>query len=234
MPDVRKSESRKPELDRSRYRTLSFDCYGTLIDWENGILGFLQPLFESHDVHVIDEWVLEYFAEVEPEEQARGGSYREVLGRVLERYGTRLAFTASEEELAAFPASIEYWQPFEDSVAALRTLRESFALVALSNVDEDLFELSDQLLGRPFERLIAAGRVGAYKPDKRMFEALLEETEGPHLHVAQSRFHDILPASTLGLDTVWINRPTLGAARPVDAEPTWTFDSMAEFAAAWR
>ena len=223
-----------PELNKNNYKTLSFDCYGTLIDWENGILGYLQPLLQSFDVHVIDEWALEFYAEVEPQEQAEGGSYRAVLSRVLERFGTRLAFTPSDELLSAFPASIEYWQPFPDTVAALKQLAEDFQLVALSNVDDDLFDYSDVLLERPFTHIITAARVGAYKPDTRMFETLLEETQGPNLHVAQSRFHDILPATELGLDTVWINRPSLGAARPVDAEPTWTFESLAEFAAAWR
>ena len=223
-----------PELNKNNYKTLSFDCYGTLIDWENGILGYLQPLLESFDVHVIDEWVLELYSELEPEEQASGGSYREVLSRVLERFGTRLAFTPSDELLAAFPASIEYWQPFPDTVGAMKRLARDFDLVALSNVDDDLFEYSNALLDRPFSGIITAERVGAYKPDKRMFETLLAETEGPNLHVAQSRFHDIVPATAIGLDTVWINRPSLGAAKAIDAEPTWTFESLAEFVAAWH
>ena len=220
-------------LRKEAYRTLSLDCYGTLIDWENGILGFLQPLLESVDVHVIDEWVLEFFARVEPEIQAEGGSYRSVLYTVLQRFANRLAFSPSEEDLTGFAASIEYWRPFPDSVAALRKLAADFDLIALSNIDESLFSYSASALGNPFSKLISAERVGAYKPDPRMFDALIREAEGPILHVAQSRFHDIVPASAAGLDTVWINRPTLGAVREVDASPTWTFDSMADFAAAW-
>ena len=76
--------------------------------------------------------------------------------------------------------------------------------------------------------------MGAYKPDPKMFEALLNQAEGPVLHVAQSRYHDILPATAAGLDTVWINRPSMGAAQPVEATPTWTFDSLADFTAAWK
>lgn len=222
------------KLERKNYRTLSFDCYGTLIDWENGILGYLQPLFESVDVHVIDQWVLEFFAEAEPEVQAKGGSYGSVLAGVLARYATRLGFTASEEDLAGFARSIEYWQPFPDTVASLATLARDFELIALSNIDDDLFAFSAAAMGNPFSSLISAQQVGAYKPDPRMFEALLEQAEGPILHVAQSRFHDIVPATAMGLDTVWIDRPSAGAARSVDAEPTWTFSSLAEFTAAWQ
>ncbi len=220
-------------LERSRYSTLSFDCYGTLIDWEHGILGYLRPLFDRYDVHVIDEWTLETFAELEPTIQAEGGSYGSVLGRVLEAYARRLAFTPQEEELEGFAESIEYWPPFPDTKAALANLAEHFQLIALSNIDDELFAHSAKAMGVTFTALISAERVGAYKPDPRMFEALLAEAEGPILHVAQSRFHDILPATAAGLDTVWINRPTIDATRPVEASPTWTFSSMAEFAAAW-
>jgi 2-haloacid dehalogenase len=228
------AETKAQELKRENYATLSFDCYGTLIDWEAGILGYLQPLLESFDVHVIDEWVLEYYAEQEPLIQAEGGSYRSVLGRVLEKFGARLAFTPSDADQAGFADSIEFWRPFPDAVAALAALKQHFELIALSNVDDDLFAYSAQALGEPFSRIITAERVGAYKPDRRMFEALLAEAKGPILHVAQSRFHDIVPATEMGLDTVWINRPTITAVQVVDATPTWTFTSLAEFAAAWK
>ncbi len=222
------------QLEKSNYASLSFDCYGTLIDWENGILGYLQPLFESVDVHVIDSWVLETFAELEPAVQAEGGSYRSVLSKVLERYAARLAFSPSDDDLAGFAGSIEYWQPFPDTNAGLATLARDFKLIALSNIDDELFALSAEVMGNPFDALISAEQVGAYKPDPRMFEALISQAEGPILHVAQSRYHDIQPATAAGLDTVWINRPTIGAARPADATPTWTFDSLADFTAAWK
>ncbi len=226
--------SAEKQLDRNNYATLSFDCYGTLIDWENGILGYLRPLFDRYDVHVIDEWTLETYAELEPAMQAEGGSYASVLARVLEGYARRLAFTPKPDELEGFAESIEYWPPFPDTNAALASLAEHFELVALSNIDDALFAHSAKAMGNPFTRLISAKQVGAYKPDPRMFETLIAEAKGPILHVAQSRFHDILPATAAGLDTVWINRPTIDATRPVEAEPTWTFSSMAEFAAAWK
>ena len=140
----------------------------------------------------------------------------------------------SEEDLAGFAGSIEYWPPFPDTVAGLAALKKDFKLFALSNVDDELFAQSARVLGDPFDALISAEQIGAYKPDPRMFEALLDQAEGPVLHVAQSRYHDIVPATAAGLDTVWINRPSIGAARPVDATPTWTFDSLADFTAAWN
>jgi 2-haloacid dehalogenase len=221
-------------LDKKNYKTLSFDCYGTLVDWENGILGYLQPLFESYDVHVIDEWVLEEYAAIEPEVQKAGGTYRSVLAGVLERFGNRLAFSPSDDTLSGFADSIEYWQPFPDSAPALARLKTDFELIALSNIDDDLFAYSARALGEPFHKIITAEQVGAYKPDRRMFEALERAATGPILHVAESRFHDIVPATEMGWDTVWIKRPTIGATREVDATPTWTFESMEAFAAAWQ
>ncbi len=220
----------QPPLPRGKYATISFDCYGTLIDWENGIVGFMEPLLESYDVHVIDDWTLEFFAEHEPLEQARGGSYRSVLGRVLEQFGNRLAFTPGDREKAAFADSIEYWQAFEDTVPALRRLKEKYQLAVISNVDDDLFELTRNNLGIEFDHVITAEQVGVYKPDPAMFEAALGVVEGPVLHVAQSRYHDIAPALALGLDAVWIQREGPGAARDVDVTPTWTFRNLTELA----
>lgn len=224
------------DLVADNYKTLTFDCYGTLIDWENGILGYLQPLLESYGAHVIDDWVLAFFAECEPELQAEGVSYRTVLGRILQRFGTRLGFTPNEDTQNAFANSIEYWQPFADTVPALRALARKYELAIVSNIDNDLFAFSNQYLGVEFAHVITAQEVGAYKPDKAMFNVALKQVQTPVLHIAQSRFHDIAPANELGLDTVWINRAgTLkggGAVRPADAEPTWTFSTLGELAQA--
>ena len=214
------------------YATLTFDCYGTLIDWEAGILGYLQPLMASYDVHVLDEFVLEAFAELEPDIQAAGGTYRDVLAQVLARLGERLAFKPKADELAGFADSIADWPAFADTVAALRVLAGQFDLAILSNIDDELFALSAKRLQAPFAQVITAQQVGAYKPHPIVFERALSQVRRPVLHVAQSRFHDILPATAAGLDTVWINRPSKGAAKLVEASPTWTFASLAEFVAA--
>ena len=217
-------------LQPEKYRTLSFDCYGTLIDWENGILGFLQPLLDSYDVHVFDEWILEFFSEREPEEQAKGGRYRDVLARVLSSFGTRLAFIPGTDALDSFASSIEYWQPYEEAVDALQRLRKKYDLAVISNVDDDLFELSRKNLGIRFDHVITAEQVGAYKPARKMFDAALQVLEGPVLHVAQSRYHDIQPATALQLDTAWINRAGPSAARDVDVTPTATYADLRSLA----
>ncbi len=219
-------------INASEYKTLTFDCYGTLIDWETGILTFLQPVLRDYYVNVIDEFVLQLFSELEPVAQAPGVSYKDVLKNVMQEYARRLGFTPGDDLLHGLADSVAYWPAFEDSTASLRQLQAHFDLAIVSNVDADLFTSSEETLGVKFDHVITAGEVGVYKPDKAMFQAALESVKPPVLHVAQSRFHDILPATELGLDTVWINRPSLGAARPVEASPTWTFASMSEFAAA--
>ncbi len=217
------------DIDVTQYNTLTFDCYGTLIDWESGILGYLQPLLESYDVHVIDEFVLEAYGELEPVAQAEGGNYKQVLARVLQRFGKRLAFSPSDADLTGFSQSIENWRPFPYTIPALTELGEHFELAILSNIDDDLLAYSTKQLQVEFAHAITAEQVGVYKPDAKMFEAAKRRVKGPVLHVAQSRFHDILPATALGLDTVWINRPSAGAAKRVDANPTWTFESLEVF-----
>ena len=222
------------KIDANQYATLTFDCYGTLIDWESGITGYLQPLLARYDVHVIDEFLLEAFAELEPQLQAEGGAYWDVLARLLQRLGERLAFKPKPEELAGFADGIENWPAFADTVEALQALAGRFELAVVSNIDDDLFAHSAKRLQAPFAQVVTAQQAQAYKPDPRVFELALSRVRPPVLHVAQSRYHDIVPAAQAGLDTVWINRPSKGAAKPVEAAPTWTFTSLAEFAAAVR
>ena len=212
------------------YRVLTFDCYGTLIDWGTGLVDHLQPLLLERDAHVIDDFLLEFFAEAEPDIQTDGLAYADVLREVLRRLGSRLGFTPTDEMLTAFAASVAEWPPFDDTVAALERLAERFDLVVVSNVDNALFAGSAKQLGVDFKHVVTAQDVGAYKPDRRMFDAAREALgDARILHVAQSVYHDIEPAAALGLPTVWIRRAR-NAARTVDAEPNWSFDSLAEFA----
>ena len=219
------------------YDALTFDCYGTLINWGAGIVGFLQPALRERDAHVVDDFLLEFFAETEPRAQVDGRKYGDVLREVLRRLGERLGFTPPSELLDAFAASPAEWPPFEDTSEALRRLGERFRLAIVSNIDNALFAATAKTLGTTFaattpERLlISAEDVGAYKPDPRMFAAA-RAALGPNtriLHVAQSLYHDIAPATALGWDTAWIRRQT-NAARTAAARPTWTFDTLAELA----
>ena len=222
------------------YDVLTFDCYGTLIDWGAGIVDYLQPVLLERDAHVIDDFLLEYFAATEPLVQNATGNgrgrgappiYAEVLKEVLRRLGSRLGFTPADAVLDGFAASAGTWPPFPDTVAALGRLAEHFDLVAVSNVDNAIFARTAQLLGVGFKHVVTAEDVGAYKPDRRMFDAALARLDDASrvLHVAQSLFHDIEPASALGLHTAWIRRPR-SAAQPGRAKPVWIFDSLAEFA----
>ena len=215
------------------YDALTFDCYGTLIDWGTGIVNALQPLLLERDAHVIDDFLLEFFADTEPQLQADGLLYADVLREVLRRLGSRLGFTPTDAVLDDFAASVEDWPPFPDTVAALERLGKRFDLVVVSNVDNALFAGSAKHLGTDFKHVVTAQDVGAYKPDPRMFAAARQALgDARILHVAQSTFHDIEPATALGLPTAWIRRQQ-NAARPTtqgSVKPTWTFGSLAEFA----
>ena len=212
------------------YDVLTFDCYGTLIDWGSGMVEFLQPVLLAHDAHVVDDFLLRFFADKEPAAQRHGRRYRDVLGDILTQLGERLAFTPSEDALTGFADSVGDWPVFADTVASLKRLAERFDLVIVSNVDNDLFARTAERLEVPFRHVVTAQDVGAYKPDPRMFDVAREALgDARILHVAQSLYHDIEPASAQGLDTVWIQRAR-EAARRVDVTPNWRYESLAEFA----
>jgi 2-haloacid dehalogenase len=214
-------------LDFDRFTHLSFDCYGTLIDWETGILAALRPVLERHGVAVSDEQTLELYGKLESAaERAPYRRYHDVLATVMDGFGARLGFAPATEERASLAASVGDWPPFPDTVEALRALARRFRLVILSNIDDDLFARSARHLGVDFAAVITAEQVGSYKPDPRNFRTLLERLDIPPdrlLHVAQSLFHDVAPANALGLTTVWVNRrhdrPGSGATPPTTAHP---------------
>ena len=221
----------------SDFDILSFDCYGTLVDWESAITSTLQSILLSHDAHWNDVVLLEHFAQFEPEEQELGGSYREVLRRVLARFGTRLGFVPTDSQLKQFEECIARALPFSDTVSALNTLAESFELAIISNTDDDLFALTEPSLEESFDYIITAEQVGKYKPNPRVFEFALNRfpcSTSKVLHVAQSLFHDIAPANALGIASVWIDRTEgkPGATARSDAKPQWTFPSLTDFVSA--
>ena len=198
----------------SDYRALSFDCYGTLIDWESGILNFLRRWSARAGVAVDDEALLETFAAVESREESRTPRklYPAVLESVLDGIAARFGITASAVDRAAFGQSVAYWPAFPDSVAALAELKRHFKLIILSNVDRASFARSNVKLGVKFDLIVTAEDVGSYKPNARNFRtlttrlALIGIEQQDLLHVAQSLFHDIEPASKMDLRTAWINR----------------------------
>ncbi len=197
------------------FSTLTFDCYGTLIDWERGILAELKPWAQKHRIDVDDGGLLEAFAQVEAscEAETPGKLYPELLGDVLRRLASRWSVTLGAGEVENFGRSVGRWPIFADSPASLQYLKRYYKLVILSNVDRASFAQSNQKLGIAFDRVITAQDVGSYKPNLRNFEYALADIEralgvgkAKILHTAQSLFHDIVPAKSLGLHTMWIDR----------------------------
>jgi 2-haloacid dehalogenase len=226
-------------LDFDRFDVLTFDCYGTLIDWEAGILAALRAPLAAHGSKASDEDVLVAFARHEAEIEAGPyRPYRAVLGDVLGAMAGHLGGEASADERAAFGASVADWPAFADSAAALARLHERFKLGVITNCDDDLFAASQRRLGVDFDWLVTAQQAKRYKPNPRGFELMFERVGLPPariLHVAQSLFHDHVPAKRLGLSTVWVNRrgtrPGFGATPPAAATPDLVVPDMATLAA---
>ena len=213
--------SGRPRIDPDRLELLTFDCYGTLVDWEAGIIAAVEPMCAARGASPTDAAILAAFGEAEHVVQGdRYRTYREVLALTLQRMGPRLGFEPTAAECDAFAASVGDWPPFPDTVAALQRLGGRYALGIVSNVDDDLFARSSERLATEFDWVVTAQQVRRYKPDTAHFEEMVRRSGIPRdrtLHVAQSLFHDIAPASALGYATVHVNRPSRGG--PTGATP---------------
>ena len=226
-------------LDFDLFDVLTFDCYGTLIDWEAGILAALRAPLHAHGIAESDDDVLAAFARHEAEIEAGPyRPYRDVLGEVLAAMVGHFGAVASAEERATFGGSVADWPAFPDSAAALAALHERFKLGVITNCDDDLFAASQRKLGIEFDWLVTAQQARRYKPNARGFELMFERVGLPPariLHVAQSLYHDHVPAKRLGLSTVWVNRrvgkPGSGATPPAEATPDLVVPDMATLAA---
>ena len=226
------------QLDFSRYEALTFDCYGTIVDWESGILAALRPVFDGRGVEAADETLLEAFGRFEAEIEAGPyRRYRHVLGEVIRRIASEHGFAPTAEEVAAFGGSVGDWPPFADSVDALRRLSARYRLGVITNCDDDLFAATQRRLGVTFDQVVTAEQVGGYKPSHRNFEVMFERLGLPRdrfLHVAQSLFHDHVPAKELGLSSVWVDRRRggsgFGATKPAHASPDLTVPDLASLA----
>ncbi len=233
-------------MNFSDFDALSFDCYGTLIDWEAGLIDVLGPWASRRGLGLGPEQLLSAYsaAESRAESDHPAEIYPDILARSLRALGTELGAEVSEEDATALAASVPDWPTFDDSRDALRRLSERYKLIILSNGDRASFAASNVKLGVEFASVITAEDVGSYKPSPRNFDALIAKArqlgigEGRLLHVAQSLFHDHVPAKRAGLPTVWINRrhnhPGWGATPAPDTgvEPDAEFPSMVAFAAA--
>jgi len=227
-------------LDFSRFEILTFDCYGTLIDWEAGILAALHRILAAHNKTVDDATLLKLYGDFEQvAEQGEFHPYREVLQSVVRRFGAELGFAPTSEQTRSLPESLATWKPWPDTVAALHQLKSRFRLVVLSNVDDDLFAVTRPQLEVDFDEVITAQQARAYKPSLKLFELALSRINAQAhriLHVAQSVYHDVVPAQSLGLATVWVDRPSarpgVGAVKSADATADLIVTSLAELAEA--
>ena len=211
-------------LDFKDISVLSFDCYGTLIDWERGILSALEPLLSRSQARPSESDLLRLYGQYEREAQARTPfiNYRAVLQRVMINLADQLgvAIKPGEENLLA--ESMRGWRPFADTVPALKILKARFKLGIISNVDADLFHYSQAQLKVPFDWVFTSEQLGSYKPSEHNFRCAMS-TFGVHphqqAHVAQSLYHDIVPARDLGLNTVWVNRRGAASTPVIDCQP---------------
>jgi 2-haloacid dehalogenase len=227
-------------LDFSRFEILTFDCYGTLVNWEDGILRCLHRVLRTHGKDTDARAILQLYGDFEAlAEQGKYRRYREVLQSVVQQFGERLGFVPSEQEVGSLPESLPEWKPWPDTVAALRSLHNRFRLAIVSNVDDDLFAATRPQLGVEFDPIITAEQARAYKPSPNVFELALSRVGVPAsrvLHVGQSLYHDVIPAQSLGLAAVWVNRPSarsgVGAVKRADGHPDLQVSSLAELAAA--
>lgn len=218
-------------IDFDRYEVVSFDCYGTLIDWESGIVSGLKLVLENHGVEATGEEILKLHAETEHELQSSSiegnyVKYRYVLEQEVREAGRRWGFEPEPSEVRTLADSLRHWEPFPDTVEALKALKERYQLAIISNVDDGLFALTACHLEVEFDWIVTAEQAGTYKPSKNNFEVAIERMgveRGRLLHAAESLFHDVAPAKELGISTVWVHRRAglegFGATPPGDAAP---------------
>lgn len=236
-------------MNYNAFTTLTFDCYGTLIDWESGIWDGFQPLLMANNSTMTRHVLLEKFAVIESTVQAEtpGMLYPQVLTETHQRFAQQEGLTSSADMDTRFGHFVPYWPAFPDSADALRLLKQKYKLVILSNVNRDGFAASNTRLGVEFDAIYTAEDVGSYKPNPNNFTYMLDRLATDHgtenadiLHVAQSLFHDIKPGNEAGMTTAWIDRQHLkdggswGATAHTGTmpEPDVRFTSMMEFAQA--
>lgn len=230
------------------FKALTFDVYGTLIDWETGMINGLKPLTDQLKEPLNRDAILEAHAVCESTAQrfTPAKSYRDILALVYRRLAEMWGLTTSPEACETYGHSVEHWPAFPDSADALAYLGQHFKLIVLSNVDRASFAYSDIKLGQPFDATYLAGDIGSYKPAPRNFDYMLQHLrqigiEKPDvLHVAESMFHDHVPARRYKLANCWIYRrheqTGFGATINPGKLPDYNFmfTSMADLAAAHR
>ncbi len=228
------------------FEAISFDCYGTLIDWETGILHELQPWVSSQGKNFSDAELLESFAvyETKQEKEFPTMLYPEILYNVHKLLAQHWGIQSSETEAEQFSRSVQNWPAFPDSPEALQVLKQQYKLVILSNIDNASFRESNKKLKVDFDYIFTAEEIGTYKPKENNFSYMLDKLEkegidkSKILHTAQSLFHDHIPAQKFELATCWIDRRHnlggWGATMPPlqEVRPNFRFTTLVEMAIA--
>ncbi|CAG7561091.1 unnamed protein product [Fusarium equiseti] len=225
----------------SDYSLLSFDVYGTLIDWETGVLNGLKPLLEANSADFSREHLLNVYHEAEATQQDKTPdmTYSELLTTIHPQIAQRPSLSSTKEQDKAFGDSVGSWPAFPDTVDALRRLGKHYKLVVLSNVDRESFSGSNSgpLQSVPFDLVITAQDVGSYKPSPRNFEYMLREVESKFgipkekvLQTAQSQYHDHQPAKKFGIKSSWIERPGAIMGNRENPVYDWKFATLGDMA----
>ena len=223
-------------LDFGRFRWLSFDCYGTLVDWETGISSAVADALAGHGVELSKSEILALFASVEPEVQQAEEflEYRQVLRRVMALMGQRVDVQFSGAEANSLVDTIGTWPLFPDTVEALELMKRRYKLTVISNVDDDLFFPSARAMGVEWDAVVTAQHCRSYKPDLNNFHIAKQRMgieKDDWLHIAESLYHDIGPANALAIPSVWVNRGHAnegGATRGSAAAPDMEVRSLDE------
>ncbi|EKV15637.1 TqaF [Penicillium digitatum] len=226
----------------SAYRLLSFDVYGTLVDWEEGICAALQVTLDRYGVQFPRDQLLHLFHDLElkHETESPGMLYSELLTAVHPELVEKLGLPSpTPEENKRFGESVAHWPVFPDTLDALKRLSKHYQLVVVSNVDRNSFSKTNagSLQGFPFDLVLTAQEIGSYKPDLRNFQYLLNAVKeelgvepNQVLHTAQSQFHDHQPAQKVGLKSVWISRAVAIMGNVDEPVYDWRFDTLGEMA----
>ena len=212
--------------------TITFDCYGTLVDWEAGISGAFIDAAGEDGVELTAEGVIAAYHETEPQVQTGVyRPYRDVLQETAMRVADIFGWALAPERAGFLSDTLPDWPVFEDTRSALGRLKHRFRLAILSNIEDDLLAATIERIGVDFDWTVTAEQVRSYKPSPGHFRKALERLQGrrePWLHVARSYFHDIRPASELGVSTVWVNRKQ--EAQPNGPAPTHVVRDLRELA----
>lgn len=220
-------------IDFNDIEWVSFDCYGTLVDWETGISAAVGEVLQARGIVKSRSEVLALYAAIEPSVQESESflEYRRVLRQVMTSIGVELGFECTGPELDCLVATLPNWPVFPEVVDALRKLKERYRLAVISNIDDDLFAGTAKALGVEFDAVVTAEQVGSYKPNLRNFHAASARmgVDRPKwLHVAESLYHDIAPANRLGIKSVWVDRADRGGGtRVVDSVPDFVVPDLA-------